>query len=148
MLLVLIHYWKNISIDFVIGLVLFINSKSNSYILILIIDNHLTKIINYKPIKVTINISRLTKVIIDIIMQYPSLSNSIICDCGAIFIIKFWSLLYYFFNIKKQLSTIFHPQTDDQIEWQNSIMATYFCFFSKLKIKQLDIAFTNNKICL
>ena len=51
----LTHYWKNLSIDFVTGLPLFADWKSNNYDLILIIVNLLTKIVHYKPVKIIID---------------------------------------------------------------------------------------------
>lgn len=52
------------------------------------IVNSITKIIYYKPIKVTINILDLTKVIINVIMYYYSILKSIIMDLGLLFILK------------------------------------------------------------
>ena len=63
--------------------------------------------VHHKLIKVTINTLRHAKVIIDIVIKYHDLPNSIIRDRGAIFISKFWFSLYYFFDIKKQLFTTF-----------------------------------------
>ena len=45
----------------------------------------------------------------------------------------FWLLLYYFLGIKCRLSTVFHPQTDSQIEWQNSIIEAYLQAFVKFE---------------
>ena len=70
----------------------------------------------YKPVKITINAPKLAKMIINIVIQYYDLSDSIISDHKAIFIFKFWFLLFYFFSIRRQLFTIFYPQIDNQIE--------------------------------
>ena len=68
--------------------------------------------VHYELVKVIINVSRLADVIIDVIVQHYGLPDSIISDCRAIFTSKFWSLLCYFLDIKRRLSTAFHPQTD------------------------------------
>ena len=91
------------------GLPLFADWKGDSYNLILVIIDCLTKIVYYKPVKVTINVTRLVKVIIDVVVQHHSLQTSIISNRRAIFMSKFWSLLSYFFGIKRRLSTTFHP---------------------------------------
>lgn len=83
----------------------------------------------YKPIKVSIDTSKLAKVIIDMVMQHYGLLDSIIIDREAIFISKFWFLLCYFFGIKRQLSIAFHPQTNEQTEQQNSTIKAYLCIF-------------------
>ena len=87
--------------DFVTGLPLFAHWKSNSYNLILIIVDQLTKMVHYKLVKVTINALRLAEIIIDIVVQYHDLPNSIISDQKTIFISKFWSSHCYFFGIKQ-----------------------------------------------
>ena len=70
--------------------------------------------VHYEPVKVTINASGLAEIIIDVVIWYHSLPDSIISDWKAIFTSKFWSLLYYFFGIKRRLPTTFDPQTDGQ----------------------------------
>ena len=98
--------------DFVTGLPLSANWKSNNYDLILIIIDRFTKMMHYKPVNIIINTPGPAKVIINIVVRYYDLSDSIISDRGAIFMSKFWFLLCYFLGIKKQLSTTFDPQTD------------------------------------
>ena len=110
------HRWKDLSIDFVTRLPLFSDWKSDSYDSILVIIDRFTKIIYYKPVKVTINAPGLAEVIINVVVQHHSLPNSIISDREAIFMSKFWSSLCYFLSIKRRLSTKFHPQTDGEME--------------------------------
>ena len=86
-----------------------IDYMNDSYNSILVIINYLTKIVYYKSVKIIIDTLKLVKVIIDVIVRYFGLSNSIISDHGAIFTFKFWSLLCYFLGIKKQLFTTFYP---------------------------------------
>ena len=52
---------------------------------------------------------------------------------GVAFTSKFWSSLYYFFDIKWKLTNVFHPQTDSQIKRQNSTMKAYFPAFVNFK---------------
>ena len=66
--------------DFVTSLPLFTDWKSDSYDSILVIVNQLTKIMHYKPVKVIIDILGLAEVIIDVVVQYHDLPNSIISD--------------------------------------------------------------------
>ena len=103
--------------------------KGNSYNVILVIVDRLTKMVHYKPVKVTINTPGLAEVIIDMVVQYHGLPDSIISDRRASFTSKFWSSLCYFLNIKRRLSTIFYPQTNRQTERQNSMMEAYLRAF-------------------
>ena len=54
--------------DFVTGLPLSSDWKGDSYNSILVIVDQLTKIVYYKPVKVTIDAPRLAEVIIDVVV--------------------------------------------------------------------------------
>ncbi len=79
----------------------------------------------YKLVKITIGAPGLAEVIIKVVIWHHGLSNSIVSDCGSVFISKFWFSLYYFLGIKQKLLTVFHPQTNSQRERQNSTMEAY-----------------------
>ncbi len=111
--------------DFVIGRLISANWKDDSYNSILVIVDRLTKIVHYEPVKITIDALDLAKVIIKVVVYYHGVLESIVINRGLLFISKFWSSLCYFLNIKKKLSTAFHPQTNRQIERQNSTMEVY-----------------------
>ncbi len=98
--------------DFVTRLPVSTNWKGDTYDLILVIISRLTKMVHYESVKVTIDTSGLAEVILDMVVRYHGLPNSIMSDWGLVFISKFWSLLCYFLRIKQRLSTAFHPQTD------------------------------------
>ena len=111
--------------DFVTGLSISTNWKGDSYNSILVVVDRLTKMVHYKPVKITINALGLTEIIINVVVRHHGLPNSIVTDRSSLFTSKFWSLLYYFLGIKHWLSTAFHPQTDSQTKRQNSIMEAY-----------------------
>ena len=85
----------------------------------------LTKMVYYKPVKITIDAPGLVEVILDVVVQHHGLANSIVSDKGLLFISKFWSSLCYFLSIKKRLSTAFYPQIDGQTKCQNSMIEEY-----------------------
>lgn len=62
------HEWKNLLIDFVMELPISTNWKSDTYNSILVIINRFIKMLYYKSIKVTIDISGLVKIILDVII--------------------------------------------------------------------------------
>ena len=115
--------------DFVIDLPILTDWKGDSYDSILVIVNQLTKMVYYEPVKVTIDIPGLAKVIVDVEVRHHGLPNSIVTDRGSFFTLKFWSSLCYFFGIKRRLFTAFHPQTNGQTERQNSTMEAYLWVF-------------------
>ena len=57
--------------------------------------------VNYKLVEVIIDITRLAKMIFDIVVQYYSLFNFIISNYEAIIISKFWLLLCYLLSTKR-----------------------------------------------
>ena len=63
------------------------------------------------------------------VVRHHGLSDSIVTNQVLFFTSKFWSLLCYFLDIKRKLFNTFHPQTDGQIERQNSTMKAYLQAF-------------------
>ena len=107
-----IYCYKDLSMNFVTSLLILTNWKRDSYNLILVIINRLIKIVYYEPVKVTINTPGLAEVIINRVVKYHGLPDSIITDPGFFFNSKFYLLLCYFLGIKWRLSTAFHQQTN------------------------------------
>ena len=68
-LLILNFYWNELSIDFIIGLLLSVNWKSKSYNRILVIVDWLIKIVQYKAIKSMIDILGQAELIINVIKR-------------------------------------------------------------------------------
>ena len=83
------HQWKDLSMDFVTGLPISTNWKGDSYDSILVIIDRLTKMVYYKPVKITINTLGLGEVIIHVVVRHHGLPNSIVTDRGSLFISKF-----------------------------------------------------------
>ena len=87
---VLTYWLKDLFIDFVTGLSISTNWKNRSYDFILMIVHYLTKIANYKPVKVTINVPSLAKIIINIIICHHDIFESIVINQGLLFTSKLW----------------------------------------------------------
>ena len=95
--------------------------------------DRLIKIIYYKLVKTIINARGLAVVIIDVVLRHHDFSDSIVPDWGSLITLKFWSLLRYFFGIKRWLSIAFYLQTDGQTKRQNSIIKAYLQAFVNFK---------------
>ncbi len=111
--------------DFVTSLPISANWKGDSYESILVIIDRLIKMVHYKLVKVTIDASGLTEAIINVVVRYYKVPESIVTDRGSLFTSKFWSLFCYFSRIKKKLSTALHPQTNDQTKRLISMIEAY-----------------------
>ncbi len=66
--------------DFVTSLSISANWKGDSYDSILVIVDQLTKIVHYEPVKVTINVSDLAEVIIDVVVRHHGIPELIVTD--------------------------------------------------------------------
>lgn len=119
--------------DFVTSLSVFTNWKSKTYNSILVIIDQFIKMVYHKLVKIIIDALSLTKVIIKMVVWHHGLFNSIISNCGLVFILKFWLLLCYFLKIKKKQSIVFYFQTNGQTEGQNNIIKAYFQAFINYK---------------
>ena len=84
------HWWKDLLMDFVIGLPISTDWKRDSYDSILVIVDWLTKMVYYEPVKITINTWGLTEVIINVVVCHHCLPDSIVTDKGSLFTSKFW----------------------------------------------------------
>ena len=75
--------------DFVTRLSVLTDWKSKNYDSIFVIVVKLTKMVHYKLVKITIDAPGLAEVIIDIVIRYYGLFDSIITDWGSLFTSKF-----------------------------------------------------------
>ena len=71
------------------GLPISANKKSNSSNLILVIIDQLIKMVYYEPVKITIDIPGLAKVIINVVVCHHRVLESIVTNQGLLFTIKF-----------------------------------------------------------
>lgn len=87
------------------------------------------KIVYYKRVKVTINVPGLVEVIINMIIYYRGVPESVVTDQELLFKSKFWFLLCYFLKIKKKAIYNFPSLTDGQMKRQNSMIEAYLRAF-------------------
>ena len=65
---------------------------------------------------------RVTQIYYSQMWKNTDLSDTIVSDCDTQFVNSFWDQLCKWLNIKINLFTAFHPQTDSQTERVNSVM--------------------------
>ena len=121
--------------DFVTGLLVLLDWKRDSYDSILVIVDWLRNMVYYKLVKITLNITGLAEVIINMVIHHHRLLDSIVTNKSSFFTSKFWSLLCYFFGIKRKLFTAFYSQINSQIKRQNSTIKTYLWAFVNFEQK-------------
>lgn len=87
--------------------------------------------IYYKLVQTTIDEPGIAKVIINAIIWYHGLPNSIVNKWDSVFILKF--SLCYFLGIKQKFSTAFQTQTDGWTKKQNSKIEAYLQAFVNIE---------------
>ena len=83
--------------------------------------------IHYKLVKITMDKPDLAKIIIDVVVCYHYLFNSIMTDGGFLFILNVWSLLSYFLDIKRRLSISPNCWPDQKVEYYHESLPKSLC---------------------
>ena len=104
--------WANVSLDFITGLPK--TKKENDAILTLV--DTISKMAHFIPTKTTINAEGVVSLLADRLVRYHGLPNVLISDRDPRFTAEVWDLLCKRFDIKRALSSSWHPETDGQTE--------------------------------
>ena len=144
--------WINFTMNFVTD---FFESKTwneTTYDVILVVIYRLIKMTHYISITKIVIAKNLVEILIRKIIKLHDFSSSITTDKSSIFISKYHDALCYAFKIKLKLFIVYHSQTNDQIERQNSIMKQYFKFFVNFEqndwmklLSMTEFVYNNNK---
>ena len=100
--------------DFVDGLP---PSKLKSSIMVVV--DRLTKYAHFVPLKHPYTVASVAQEFITTIIQLHGFPQSIISDRDSHFTSAFWTELFKSQGTKLQMSTVYHPQTDEQTEVLN-----------------------------
>ena len=117
--------WQHIAVDFVVDLPPSkYEGEDTEYRNIMVVTDRLTKMRQYVPCTDMDAIST-AKMFYRHVFSLFGLPETVTSDRGSQFISVFLKRLYERLDIKRQLSTAFHPQTDGQSENSNQIMEQY-----------------------
>ena len=112
--------FEDITMDFIEKL-----PQSGNHDSILVIVDRLTKYSILIATSTTLTAEGLVDLYISNVFNRHGLPKSIVCDRGAKFTSHFWRSLMERLDIKLNLSTAFHPQTDGQTERVNQTLEQY-----------------------
>ncbi|GKC76283.1 putative reverse transcriptase domain-containing protein [Tanacetum coccineum] len=104
--------WENITMDFITKL----PKTSSGYDTIWVIVDRLTKSPHFFPMKETDSMERLTRLYLKEVVSRHGVPVSIISDRDGRFTSYFWQSLQKALGTRLDMSTTYHPQTDDQRE--------------------------------
>src|SRR5882724_10943346 len=106
--------------DFIEGLPL-----SDGHDTILVVVCHLTKMALFIPPFCDIDAEDLDHIFLSQVFEKHGTLTDIASDQGKHFISQFWWSLCQLLDIKANLSTAYHPETDGQMERVNQILEQY-----------------------
>lgn len=124
--------WKQLSFDFITDLPPS-KRRGSVYNAILVVVDRYTKMTRYIPCRKTINAVELADLFWEEIVLRYGAPEGVVSDRGSLFTSSFWSELCFYSQIKRRLSTAFHPQTDGQTERQNQTLEHYLRTFCNEK---------------
>jgi hypothetical protein len=107
--------WEDISMDFIMQL----PRTPRGYDAILVVVDRLTKRAHFIPTTTAVTAPGVARLFINEIFRLHGLPRSIVCDRDTRFVSKFWQSLLDILDVRLNMSTAFHPQTDGQTERVN-----------------------------
>jgi len=110
----------SISMDFIVGL-----PKSEGYTKICVIVDRFSKMAHFIPLKTEEHIKELALIFLKEIWRLHGLPETIISDRDTQFTSKFWISLMQLLQVKLNVSTAFHPETDRETERVNQTLEQY-----------------------
>ncbi|GJT09877.1 putative reverse transcriptase domain-containing protein [Tanacetum coccineum] len=127
--------WERITMDFVSGL----PRTPSGYDSIWVIVDRLTKSAHFLPIKKTDNIEKLTQLYLKGVMCRHGVPISIISDRDSHFTSRFCRSLQKALRMNLEMSTAYHPQTDEPLVTARSCQKSY----ADRRSKPLEFEFGN-----
>lgn len=111
--------WQELSMDFIVDL-----PPSEGCTNIMVITDRLSKGVIFVPLA-TISTEAVAWAFIQHVVRHHSLPKAIVSDRGSQFVGGMWKRICQLLQIRRRLSTAWHPQTDGATERVNSVLETY-----------------------
>lgn len=98
---------------------------SRGHSAILVVVDRFTKMAIFIPTQTKSNTAELAQLFVRHVFSKHGVPSDIVSDRGSRFVSYFWSELCSALNIKQNLSTAYHPESDGQTERVNGILEQY-----------------------
>jgi len=112
--------WKNISMEFVIGL-----AKSINKSFIMVLADHLPKYARFCAFQHLFMTSRMAQFFMDNIFKLHGMPHSIVSESNPTFTNNFWKQIFKIKGTQLHLSMSYHLHIDGQIEAVKKFLETY-----------------------
>lgn len=110
--------WGQVSLDFITDLP---RSKNQNDAVLVIVDT-LSKMAHFVPTRKAVTAEDTVDLLADRLIRYHGFSDVLLSDRDPRFTSELWHQLCKRFNIKRALSSAYHPQTDGQTERVNQTL--------------------------
>jgi hypothetical protein len=119
--------WKDISMDFIIGL-----PKSGNKSVIMVVVDSLSNYSHFCALQHPFTTSTVAQPFMDQVFKLHGMLHSIVSDCDPTFTNNFWQELFKLQGTQLHLSITYHPQNYGQTKVVNKCLETYLrCFASE-----------------
>uniref|UniRef100_A0A670HMP7 Gypsy retrotransposon integrase-like protein 1 n=1 Tax=Podarcis muralis TaxID=64176 RepID=A0A670HMP7_PODMU len=126
--------WERVALEFVTDL-----PSSRGKTAVLLVVDLFSKMAHFIPCAKVATAEQTAKLFIDHVFRVHGLPRSILSDRGRQFISNFWQKLMGFLNVKINLASARHPQTNGQVERVNAIMQQYLrCYANQQPATWVD----------
>ena len=127
--------WSELSMDFIVD-----PPKSKGLTCIMVVVDRLTKMTHFIPFRCLPTAAIDANAFLSNIFRLHVSPESTISDKCSQFTSAFWKRLCSHYDIEHSLSTVNHPQTDDQTERVNAILEQYLrCFINERQNNWVDL---------
>jgi len=116
--------WTYLIVDFIMKLLVVAGKDA-----ILVVCDRLSKMMHFVATTEGILAEGLVRLFKDNVWKLHRLPESMVSDKGPQFAVELTKKLNKILGIETRLLTVFHPQTDGQMEWMNQELKQYLRFF-------------------
>ena len=116
--------WTTMSMDFVVGL-----PKSQRMNVVVVGVDRLTKYVHFMGLSHPYSTAKTTALFAQHVFKLHGIPNSIVSDRDPIFTAKFWAELFKLQGVQLAMSSVYHPQSNGQIEVVNKSLEHYLRSF-------------------
>ena len=117
--------WTTMSMDFVVGL-----PKSQRMNVVVVVVDRLTKYVHFMGLSHPYSTTKVAALFTQHVLKLHGIPNSIVPDRNPIFTTKFWAEFFKLQGVQLAMSSVYHLQSNGQIEVVNKSLEHYLRSFS------------------